>query len=107
MFIANGIIFGKDGKFRRRSIDICGDEIADINYDGAAAQKHDEIIDANGAYVIPGMVDIHLHGAAGYDFCDGTEEAFRAILDFELSNGVTSIVPTTMTLPREKLLQIM
>lgn len=52
-------------------------------------------------------MDIYLHGAAGYDFCDGTEEAFRAISDFELFNGVTSIVPATMTLPQENLAEIM
>ncbi len=70
-------------------------------------QKQEEVIDADGLYVIPGLVDIHLHGAAGFDFCDCTEEAFAAIVDFELSHGVTSIVPATMTLPQQTLYRIM
>lgn len=111
MIIANGNIFGEDGKFCQGNMDICGEVIVNINYDevpgGASQQKQEEIIDARGLYVIPGLVDIHLHGAAGYDFCDGREEAFRAIVEYETSNGVTSIVPATMTLAKEQLLQIM
>ncbi len=111
MIITNGNIFAENGKFRRGSIDICGDVIRKIDYDkeynGESQLKQEEVIDADELYVIPGLVDIHLHGAAGYDFCDGTEKAFEAIVDFELSCGVTSIVPATMTLPTEKLYQIM
>lgn len=107
MIIVNGSIFGEDSRFHHGSVDIRGDVIADINYDVVPQQQNDEIIDADGAYVIPGLVDIHLHGAAGCDFCDGTEDAFRTIVDFELNCGVTSIVPATMTLPRERLAPIM
>lgn len=107
MIISNGSIFGEDGKFRRGDIKIRGGIIADINYSGTSEVTGDKVVNADGFYVIPGLVDIHLHGAAGYDFCDGTEEAFRAISEFELFNGVTSIVPAAMTLPREKLAEIM
>ena len=111
MIIANGRIFGEDSKFRQGRLDICGETIANIDYEEITqntSEKTDgEIIDARGWYVIPGLVDIHLHGAAGYDFCDGTEEAFQKIVDFELSQGVTSIVPTTMTYTKEVLRPIM
>ena len=66
-----------------------------------------EIFDAGDAYVIPGLVDIHLHGAAGSDFCDGTREAFARIAGFEASCGVTTICPATLTLPEEELLDIL
>ncbi len=111
MIIKNGSIFGENGMFCRGNIDICGDVIKNIDYDKAynveLQQKQEEVIDADGLYVIPGLVDIHLHGAAGFDFCDCTEEAFAAIVDFELSHGVTSIVPATMTLPQQTLYRIM
>lgn len=111
MIIKNGSIFGENGRFCRGNIDICGDVIKNIDYDKAynveLQQKQEEVIDADGLYVIPGLVDIHLHGAAGFDFCDCTEEAFAAIVDFELSHGVTSIVPATMTLPQQTLYRIM
>ena len=36
-------------------------------------------------YILPGLVDIHFHGCAGYDFCDGTAEAVRAIASYEMT----------------------
>ena len=57
-------------------------------------------------YILPGLVDIHLHGCAGYDFCDGTVEAMRAIASYELTRGITTICPATMTLSEETLTNI-
>lgn len=111
MIIVNGRIFGEDGKFRQGRLDICGEMIANIDYEeiiqSAPEEMSSEIIDARGCYVIPGLVDIHLHGAAGYDFCDGTEEACQAISEFEVSRGVTTLIPATMTLSEKELIQVM
>ena len=57
-------------------------------------------------YILPGLVDIHFHGCAGYDFCDGTAEAVRAIASYEMTHGTTTICPATMTLSEEQLLGI-
>lgn len=57
--------------------------------------------------VLPGLVDVHFHGAAGYDFCDGTKEAFHAIETYENRHGITSICPATMTLPVEEVKRIL
>ncbi|MDE7478217.1 MAG: N-acetylglucosamine-6-phosphate deacetylase, partial [Lachnospiraceae bacterium] len=57
-------------------------------------------------YILPGLVDIHFHGCAGYDFCDGTIEAMRAIATYEMTHGITTISPATMTLPEEMLINI-
>jgi N-acetylglucosamine-6-phosphate deacetylase len=57
-------------------------------------------------YILPGLVDIHFHGCAGYDFCDGTTEALRAIASYEMTHGTTTICPATMTLSEEQLLGI-
>lgn len=73
----------------------------------AMAQGMHEIIDGQGAYAIPGLVDIHFHGCKGYDFCDGTKEAIEEIAKYEASVGVTAIAPATMTLPMEELEQIL
>ncbi|MDO4442502.1 MAG: N-acetylglucosamine-6-phosphate deacetylase [Slackia sp.] len=61
------------------------------------------VIDAAGCYAIPGLVDVHSHGAVGYDFCDGTHEAIDAICRYQASRGVTAYCPATMTYPEEKL----
>ena len=59
--------------------------------------KDAEIIDANGGYVMPGLIDIHIHGYLGKDVCDGEEESIRTISKGLLKNGVTAYLPTTMT----------
>ncbi|HIW75013.1 MULTISPECIES: N-acetylglucosamine-6-phosphate deacetylase [Gordonibacter] len=61
------------------------------------------VVDATGCYVIPGLIDLHFHGCAGFDFCDGTPEALNAIARFEASRGVTAICPATMTYPEDVL----
>ena len=66
-----------------------------------------EVIDGEGCYAIPGLIDIHFHGCKGYDFCDGTKEAIHEIAKYEASIGVTAISPATMTLQVETLENIL
>ena len=56
-----------------------------------------EVIDADGGFVAPGLIDIHIHGYLGRDVCDGEEESIRTISGGLLGNGVTAYLPTTMT----------
>jgi len=56
-----------------------------------------EIIDAKGGYVLPGLIDLHIHGYLGKDVCDGEDESIRAISKGIIANGVTGYLPTTMT----------
>ncbi len=66
----------------------------------------DTILDAEGCYVIPGLIDIHFHGCAGHDFSDASSEGLTAIAEYQLSQGVTSICPASMTLSPEILRSI-
>lgn len=70
------------------------------------AKANEKVLDAAGDYLIPGLVDVHFHGCAGYDFSDGTIEALEAIGAYELRNGITSICPASMTLAESKLRSI-
>ena len=56
-----------------------------------------EIIDAQGGYVSPGLIDIHIHGYLAKDVCDGEPESIRTIAGGIVKNGVTGFLPTTMT----------
>lgn len=109
MRIANGKVF--DGQcFRERDVVVEGQTFSRIEASGAAACDADEAadtVDASGCYVIPGLIDVHFHGAMGHDFCDASDEGISAIAAYEASRGVTSICPTTMTLPEERLAPIM
>lgn len=108
MTIVNGNVFTRDCSFCKADIEISGDKISDIVLDRKGDKLcHHSLIDAEGLYVIPGLVDIHLHGAAGFDFCDASSEAFDAIVQYELSHGVTSLVLATMTLSDDRLIKVM
>lgn len=56
-----------------------------------------EVIDAEGAYVAPGFIDIHIHGYLGEDASDGKAEGIRVMAEGVVKNGVTGWLPTTMT----------
>ena len=64
-----------------------------------------ELIDAKGHYVIPGLVDMHIHGYLGEDASDGSYEGLRTMARGVARNGVTSFLPTTMTVSYEELRQ--
>ena len=62
-----------------------------------------EIIDAQGNYIIPGLIDMHIHGYLGEDASDGSFEGIRTMAEGVAKNGVTSFLPTTMTVSYEEL----
>lgn len=108
MRIANGKVF--DGQcFRERDVVVEGQTFSNIETSGdvaCGAGGAADALDASGCYVIPGLIDVHFHGAMGHDFCDASDEGISAIAAYEASRGVTSICPTTMTLPEERLAPI-
>jgi N-acetylglucosamine-6-phosphate deacetylase len=61
-------------------------------------------IDGRGAVAVPGFIDLHIHGARGFDFMDATEEAFRLIGEYHAAGGTTSYLPTTATESPEAIL---
>lgn len=113
MIIKNADIYNDNGKFERGDILIHMDKIAgltskdDMGSEYAHTISEDNtVLDATGLYAIPGLTDIHLHGCNGYDFCDGTKEAFDAITAYQGAHGITTICPATMSFPEEILTRI-
>ncbi len=88
--ISHGIVLA-DGKEQRTNLYIEDDKILALTDENLPFDKE---IDAKGLYVSPGFVDMHLHGAAGYDFLDGTVEAYRGISAAVAQHGTTAIAPT-------------
>ena len=111
-----GDLFLQDGRIQRIMIAEKKDETdgdlkpspgADLQTEPAARPSDDTVIDAEGCYAIPGLIDIHFHGCMGKDFCDGTMEAVRTLAEYEVQNGITAICPATLTLPVEHLCHVL
>jgi N-acetylglucosamine-6-phosphate deacetylase len=60
-------------------------------------------IDAEGKYVAPGFIDIHVHGGGGHDFMDGDEDGFLKIAETHARYGTTAMLPTSLTSDRQGL----
>jgi len=69
--------------------------------------KADVIVDAEGNFISPGFIDIHVHGGGGSDFMDGTIRDFLTIAETHLQYGTTALVPTTLTAEKGNLLHIL
>lgn len=67
------------------------------------AQAAQDAVDLQGAYVIPGLIDVHTHGNSGADFSDGDATGVEKMAKYLAKNGVTSFAPASMTLPYETL----
>ena len=79
MLIKKGLVYTEEGRFEELSILTDGDRISGLLPAQAMIKYAGEVYDASGCYVLPGLVDIHFHGCAGHDFCEGTKEALEKI----------------------------
>lgn len=65
-----------------------------------------ELIDGNGMWLIPGMIDVHIHGANGYDMMDGTEDSIQEVSRACAATGCTSFLATSVSSTIEDLLNM-
>lgn len=65
------------------------------------------IVDAKGDYLLPGFIDVHVHGAVRHDFTGADKDGLNAITRFHATQGTTAMVATTMTAPHEVLEQVL
>ena len=87
-------------------IEIESDRIVSVSSDVNKKYQNDsKIYELNHRLAVPGFIDIHTHGAGGYDSTDGTKESIEKIAELKLKEGVTTFCPTTLTLPKESLLK--
>lgn len=91
--IVNGTILTPQGWLKNGSIILRDNKVLEVtNCDLAIIGAN--IVDARGMYVVPGYIEMHVHGGGGRDFQEGTEEAFETAVKSHLKYGTTSIFPT-------------
>lgn len=86
----NATVLLEDGAFHKTTVTTEGGIIRSVGGGGNA----DEVIDCAGKYLLPGLVDIHTHGRAGYDFTTATAEQMKRMKKDYARHGVTSLFPT-------------
>ncbi|MCM1289538.1 MAG: N-acetylglucosamine-6-phosphate deacetylase [Corallococcus sp.] len=91
----NGLVLIKD-KLERMDIVANRGKIIEIAPD-VVADDQTEVVDCTGRYVLPALIDIHTHGANGYDFNTADLDGMKKILEFYVAHGVGTVLPTVMT----------
>ena len=91
--IINGRILTPQGWLEGGSVIVEDGKIAEVSNNNFAIEGA-EIIDAKGCDIVPGGIEMHVHGGGGRDFMEGEEEAFRVAIDAHMQYGTTSIFPT-------------
>ncbi|EPY6467408.1 N-acetylglucosamine-6-phosphate deacetylase [Clostridium sporogenes] len=96
IIVGNEILQNKVLLFEKKIIDI-------LDRENVCLSKNDYIIDAKGLYISPGFIDVHIHGSGGKDVMDGEIESIKVISNTIAKRGVTSFLPTTMTMAKERI----
>ena len=106
--VVEQLLYGKvltpQGLIDNGVIAISGDTISyvgDRQHLPQAYTKWTTVVEQVEGLLIPGFVDVHVHGGAGHDFMDSTHETLDAITQFHSSQGTTTMLATTMTAPKE------
>ena len=94
MLIKNLLLYKTSGEFQIGDLACSGKIFVE-----PTLFNQENVLDGSGLYAIPGLIDLHLHGALGGDASDGSLSSLEKMARYELTQGVTSICPTTMTLP--------
>ncbi|MGX0910616.1 N-acetylglucosamine-6-phosphate deacetylase [Staphylococcus caprae] len=98
--ITNGKIYTENQVIDKGFVHIKDGKIADVgegHFQGVAYQESIQRIDAEGRHIVPGFIDIHIHGGYGEDAMDASYEGLQHLAESLLSEGTTSFLATTMT----------
>ena len=105
--IVNAHVISPGVDIEKATIVVEGGRIKKVSAGGAAvkASAGTTVVDVKGQYVMPGFIDVHTHGALGWDFCDADEKAIFEFAKAKLQEGVTTVLPTTLTVSHGELVR--
>ena len=98
MVYQNAMVYGPDFRFHKG-----GFAVENGRFSRVLTVSEGEGVDLNGAYVVPGLIDVHNHGNSGKDFSGGDFEGLTTLSKYLAKNGVTSFAPASVTLPESQL----
>ena len=98
MNFKNAMIYTEDFRFVPGAFSVENGKFSNV-----LGQPQADAADLHGAYVIPGLIDVHNHGNSGADFSDGDYDGLLKMAGYLAKNGVTSFAPASMTLPYDVL----
>ena len=99
MILKNADIFDSDFALRRADVRVEDGKIAEIGENLNGGEEHD----LSGCVILPGFIDIHIHGCGGADFSDAQPDTLETMSRTLASFGVTSFCPASMTLPYDRI----
>jgi N-acetylglucosamine-6-phosphate deacetylase len=97
--ISGGTLLTPHQELPDHTLVIEGSQIVALQPGALAAGPGERRIDARGLGVVPGLIDVHVHGGAGHDAMDATPTALAAMGRFFARHGVTAYLPTTFAAP--------
>ncbi|MBQ2932224.1 MAG: N-acetylglucosamine-6-phosphate deacetylase [Clostridia bacterium] len=100
--IVNGTVLLENGAFDNLAV-VFDEKIEKICDAKRLDLSEYEVIDANGKFVSPGLLDMHIHGYLGFDVSDGNEDDIKKMAEGIVKNGVTAWCPTTMTVSKAEI----
>lgn len=105
LFIKNGVLLTPLCKENDKIIAVDHGKITGI-HDRLDLPQGSEVIDAQGLYIAPGFIDIHVHGGGGYGVMSGRADDIIKMCGAHARYGTTSILPTTLASPIPKLMHV-
>ncbi|MBO8127166.1 MAG: N-acetylglucosamine-6-phosphate deacetylase [Firmicutes bacterium] len=103
LLITNGKVITPEGILVGGAIRISEGVITEVQQEGEVSAEGAEVLDAEGGYIAPGLIDMHIHGSQGLDVMDGKPESLIKLAQYLAITGTTVFVPTTMTASSDKL----
>lgn len=103
ILIKNCRIVSPGWELKNAALLIRAGKIEAVFPEGSALPESTETIDGTGLTAVPGFIDVHCHGRNNFDFCDADAAGVNAIGRGKLEEGVTTLLPTTLTLPEADL----
>ncbi len=101
--IKNAHVISPDVDLKKANVLIEKGKIKLVTTEAVPQKGVETVVDLRGKYLMPGFIDVHLHGACGFDVCDATPEAIGKIAEAKLAEGCTSFLPTTLTVANKTL----